>query len=103
MGKVSTVTAAALSTVLLVLTGCSGGDGGVKEPGVTTKALPAADDVREVEPWGPPGSDHRSLTAGGLKRDYIGSTPAGARQRDRLPVIFVFHGYKEDAERIRKN
>lgn len=103
MGKVSTVTAAALSTVLLVLTGCSGGDGSVKEPGVTTKALPAADDVREVEPWGPPGSEHRNITAGGMKRDYIVSTPAGARQRDRLPVIFVFHGYKEDAERIRKN
>lgn len=103
MGKALTVTMTVFSFVMLALTGCSHGDTELTEPGVTTRALPAVDDVREVEPWGPAGIDHRSITAGGLKRDYIVSMPAGARQRDRLPVIFVFHGYKEDAEKIRKN
>lgn len=41
------------------------------------------------------------VEAGGLKRDFILHVPAGAKQRAKLPLILVFHGYGEEAESIR--
>lgn len=102
MRKVPTLAAAGVCALLLG--GCSSlADSDLNEPLVTTRALPAIDDIREVDPWSEPSSETRHINAGGLKRDYILSLPAGADQRDRLPVILVFHGYGEDAESVRRN
>lgn len=62
-----------------------------------------ADVVEEVTPWSAPTSERRTIQAAGMKRNYLVSLPAGATERERLPVIFVFHGYREDIETARRS
>lgn len=76
--------------------------GELPEPAFSTVAEAPRDEVREVEPWAKPGIERRTIKAAGLDRKYVLSLPAGARQRDRLPVIFAFHGYREDPETTRR-
>lgn len=52
--------------------------------------------------WSPASAGTRTIEAGGMERTYIISLPPGARERARLPLIFVFHGYQETAESIRE-
>lgn len=80
----------------------------IPEPQVSTvmrslEELPdQPDDVKVNEPWDPHKVEQRTVTAGGLKRHYVLSLPAGAAQRDNLPLIFAFHGYLEDIEKLRR-
>lgn len=78
-------------------------DRAVEESPISTVTAPANDVVEEVAPWEPAALEQRKVTAGGLKREYVLSLPHGARQRDKLPLIFVFHGFTEDIERTRRN
>lgn len=90
-----------LAAVCLLAAGCTV-VGELPEPAISTVAEPARDQVREVEPWAEPEVERRRIKAAGLDRNYLLSLPAGARQRDRLPVIFAFHGYREDPETTRR-
>lgn len=96
------VAAISLAAACLTVAGCAG-DTARLRTAITTQPNPPQDVVREVEPWSDPAIERRQVTSAGLKRDYILSVPRGAKQRDRLPLILVFHGYKEDAERIRQH
>ena len=69
----------------------------------TTMPEHAVDSVREVEPWADPVVEQRQITSAGMKRDFLVSVPKGARQRERLPLILAFHGYKEDAQQLRQH
>lgn len=51
---------------------------------------------------GAPTTQRRTITAGGLQRSYLLTVPPGASGARRLPLIFVFHGYNEDAESIHR-
>lgn len=82
--------------------GCSAESAGLRTA-ITTLPAPPEDIVREVEPWSEPATEHRKVMSAGLQRDYVVSIPKGAKQRERLPLILAFHGYKEDAERLRRN
>ena len=82
--------------------GCAGHSAPLRTA-ITTLPEAPEDIVREVEPWSDPAVERRQTTSAGLTRDYILSVPRGAKQRDRLPLILVFHGYREDAERIRQH
>ena len=61
------------------------------------------DSVREVEPWADPVVEQRQITSAGMKREFLLSVPKGAHQRERLPLILAFHGYKEDARQLRQH
>lgn len=50
----------------------------------------------------PASVEQRSINVGGVRRDYILSLPPGAHQRERLPLILAFHGYRENAESMHK-
>lgn len=90
-----------LAAACFTVAGCTA-VGELPEPAITTVAEPPRDQVREVEPWAEPEVERRRIKAAGLDRNYVLSLPAGARQRDRLPVIFAFHGYREDPETTRR-
>ena len=64
----------------------------------TLTKVETADPMDVAQPWSPASAGTRSVTAAGFERNYIMSLPPGAHERSRLPVIFVFHGYKESAE-----
>ena len=100
--KIRAAAAIGLAVTCFSVTGCAG-DTARLRTAITTQPDPPQDVVREVEPWSDPAIDRRQMTSAGLKRDYILSVPRGAKQRDRLPLILVFHGYMEDAERIRQH
>ncbi len=59
--------------------------------------------VEEGKPWAEPYSERHFINAGGLTRTYELHLPAGARERDRLPVVFAFHGYLEDIAKMRRS
>ncbi|WJY97530.1 alpha/beta hydrolase family esterase [Corynebacterium fournieri] len=86
----------------LSVAGCSDQSGGLRTA-ITTLPDQPEDVVREVEPWSDPARESRQVTSAGLKRSYIVSVPKGAKQRERLPLILAFHGYREDAERFRQH
>lgn len=65
-------------------------------------AVPPAPPTTDTVAWSPTSTQHRVVDAGGLKRDFILHVPVGAEQRAKLPVIFVFHGYLEEAKTIRE-
>ncbi|MGA2490269.1 MAG: PHB depolymerase family esterase [Anaerolineales bacterium] len=44
-----------------------------------------------------PGDSPRTLTVGGLERTYILHIPPGLDSLRPMPVVFVFHGYTENA------
>ena len=88
-----------LAATCFTVAGCAG-DAARLRTAITTQPDAPEDIVREVEPWTDPAIERRQTTSAGLKRDYILSVPRGAKQRERLPLILVFHGYKEDADRI---
>ena len=60
------------------------------------------DEVAEVQPWSKPETQRRTIKVGQRDRSFLLSLPAGARERSRLPLIFAFHGYREDAASMRK-
>lgn len=68
----------------------------------TAATVPADDNVVEVEPWSEAAVETRTVQAAGIERRYLLSLPEGARERARLPLILVFHGYREDAESIQR-
>lgn len=45
--------------------------------------------------------ERRTIGAGGMERSYVLSVPAGVERTTRMPLIYVFHGYKGDAEKVR--
>ena len=61
-----------------------------------------SDRAAEVEPWSGPETQNRTIQVGQRERSYLLSVPSGAEQRSRLPMIFVFHGYGENAASIRE-
>lgn len=86
------------------------------DPSAETAALttvPSETAVGEVEtgedaptllkPWAPPVMHSRSIEVEGISRSYIVSLPAGARQREGLPVIFAFHGMGEEAVTMQRH
>lgn len=70
---------------------------------MTSSAPTLEDSVRELEPWDAASSEHRTIVSAGMKRDFVLSLPQGAKQRERLPLILAFHGYREDADKLRAN
>nr|VDG63692.1 Poly(3-hydroxybutyrate) depolymerase [Streptococcus thermophilus] len=56
--------------------------------------------VREFE--GDPFTETRKIEAGGLDRKFIVTVPPDVEERIDLPLIFAFHGYKNNAEAMRK-
>lgn len=52
--------------------------------------------------WAPHSVESRTIQAAGKERHFLLSLPAGARQRDKLPVVFAFHGYRENPEKMRR-
>lgn len=85
-----------------LVAGCAGEGSGLRTA-ITTLPEPPEDIVREVEPWSDPVVERRHITSAGMKRDYLLSVPKGAKQRQRLPLILAFHGYREDAQRLRQH
>lgn len=80
--------------------------------GLRTRAVPAATSstpeetttattTTSPEPLSPASVERRKTTVEGVDREFVLSLPQGARQRERLPLILVFHGYREDADTIR--
>lgn len=94
--------AVGLAVSCFSVAGCSG-DPSRLSTAISTRPEAPEDVVREVEPWSDPSVERRQITSAGLKRDYVLSVPKGARQRERLPLILVFHGYREDAQRMREH
>ncbi|UIZ93112.1 prolyl oligopeptidase family serine peptidase [Corynebacterium sp. CNCTC7651] len=94
-----------MTTFLLLtlpLTSCAD----VSEPVVpspTTVVVEDGEDQVSVDKLSPATVEERTLDVGGVRRGYILSLPEGAHQRQRLPLIMVFHGYNEDAASVRKN
>lgn len=66
-----------------------------EEPAPTPPPVPSP-----APQWSEPKVEKRTIQAGGLTRSYIVSFPPGAPERQRLPLIFVFHGFEEDAQTI---
>ncbi|WP_277100371.1 alpha/beta hydrolase family esterase [Corynebacterium riegelii] len=98
------VAAAAMALMLAAgISACSPllHDDPTNTPPTLTK-VETADPMDVAQPWSPASAGTRSVTAAGFERNYIMSLPPGAHERSRLPVIFVFHGYKESAETIRE-
>lgn len=91
-----------LAASCLGVAGCAG-DPSRLRTAISTRPAAPEDVVREVEPWSDPFVEQRQITSAGLKRDYVLSVPKGAKQRDRLPLILVFHGYREDAQKMREH
>jgi len=90
--------------------------GACDEPGsdtATLTTLPTEPAVGEVEagedaptllkPWAPPTMHSRTVEVEGTNRSYVLSLPAGARQREGLPVIFAFHGLSEEAVTMQRH
>ncbi len=104
--------AAAVVVLVLALGGCADSAKVDQAADVfTTATTPSAqpgpaqgadDAVTEVVPLSPAAVEKRSIDAAGLRRDYILSLPEGARQRQKLPLILVFHGFSEDAATIQR-
>lgn len=93
---------AAVAVVSGLLSACS-------PEGQRTASLPtppppvqasAAAQPRALE-QGEPTTQRRRLNVGGVERSFLLTVPPGADRAVKLPVIFVFHGYGEDAESIR--
>lgn len=49
-----------------------------------------------------PTTENRTIQAGGLTRSYIVTTPPGIHERQNIPLIFAFHGYRSNAETMRR-
>lgn len=96
--------AAAVCLLGWAVTACASPHDGA-EVFTTMSESPATEPVapgEHAEPLSPPAVERRTITAAGLQREFILSLPAGARQRARLPLIMVFHGYRENAETIHR-
>lgn len=99
---IRTATATGLAAISLIAGGCAEG-GSALRPSTTTMPQQPVDSVREVEPWADPGVEQRQITSAGMKREFLLSVPKGAHQRERLPLILAFHGYKEGARQLRQH
>lgn len=73
------------------------------EPLETTTVTMTVEPEASPEKLSPATVEERTLDVDGTQRGYILSLPEGAHQRHKLPLIMVFHGYKEDAAALRKN
>lgn len=62
-----------------------------------TPAAPTAVPAPTVEP----GDSQRTLTVNGLERTYLLHLPPGLTREQRVPLVFVFHGFQESASYAR--
>lgn len=56
-----------------------------------------------LAPWAPAAVENRTVMVEGVERHYILSLPPGARQREKLPIIFAFHGKGEEAATMQRH
>ena len=75
----------ALFLAILVLAGCG------PKP---TPVVPTPTAAASIQPL----DSVRTLTVGGMERSYIIHVPAGLTSAQLVPLVFVFHGYSENAE-----
>lgn len=62
------------------------------------------EELAEPEPdyAGDAETSNRTIEAAGKKREFIETVPPGIEEREGVPLIFVFHGYKNNANQLRK-
>lgn len=71
---------------------------------VTDAANEAREELAEVEAdfSGDPSTFAQTTTIGSREREYMVTTPPNVEERENLPLIFVFHGYKMTDDSMRK-
>ena len=95
--------AAALAVALLSVAGLGACGERAEDLQVTDAANEAREELAEVEAdfSGDPSSFTQTMKVAGREREYIVTTPPEVDDRENLPLILVFHGYKMTDDSMR--
>lgn len=99
-----TRTAAASAVFLLTLAGLGACGENNEDLHVSDAADEAREEIAEVETdfSGEPSTFNQTVKIGDRSREYLVTTPPEVEDRENLPLIFVFHGYRMTDSSMRK-